>query len=68
MTFPKHIMTTAELARMGFPSKTLDAIAKEPEQNIAFRLRPDETSFGTQKNCRSESKIIWFVTKRGGNR
>ena len=39
MTFPKHIMTTAELARMGFPSKTLDAIAKEPEQNIAFRLR-----------------------------
>ena len=45
MTFPKHIMTTAELARMGFPSKTLDAIAKEPEQNIAFRLRPDGNVF-----------------------
>ena len=45
MTFPKHIMTTAELARMGFPSKTKDAIAKEPEQNIAFRLRPDGNVF-----------------------
>ena len=45
MTFPKHIMTTAELARMGFPSKTLNAIAKEPEQNIAFRLRPDGNVF-----------------------
>ena len=45
MTFPKHIMTTAELARMGLPSKTLDAIAKEPEQNIAFRLRPDGNVF-----------------------
>ena len=30
---------------MGFPSKTLDAIAKEPEQNIAFRLRPDGNVF-----------------------
>ena len=36
---------TPELARMGFPSKTLDAIAKEPEQNIAFRLRPDGNVF-----------------------
>ncbi len=68
MTFPKHIMTTAELARMGFPSKTLDAIAKSRNRISHFVSDRTETSFGTQKNCRSESKIIWFVTKRGGNR
>lgn len=39
MKFPKPVMTTSELGKMGFPVDVLREIAREPGQKIAFRLK-----------------------------
>lgn len=41
MKFPKPVMTTSELGKMGFPTALLREIAREPGQTIAFRMKPN---------------------------
>lgn len=58
MKYPKPVMTTAELNKMGFPAALLREIAKEPGQTIAFRMKPNGNIFwDTEKLQRRNEKF-----------
>ncbi len=45
MKYPKAVMSTAELQKMGFPYRKLLEIMREPGQTIAFRFVPKGTIY-----------------------
>lgn len=54
MNFPKPVMSTAELKKMGFPYRTLLAIMREKGQNIAFQFNKNGTIYWDTEKLKSK--------------
>ena len=54
MKFPKPIMSTAELKKMGFPYRTLLAIMREKGQTIAFKFNDNGTIYWDTEKLKSK--------------
>lgn len=53
MKFPKPVMSTPELKKMGIPKAILLAVRSERDQKIAFQMTPNGTVFwDTEKLAR----------------
>lgn len=57
MKFPKAVMSTPELKRMGIPKAILQAVRAEQGQKIAYQMTPNGTVFwDTEKLTRFMEK------------
>lgn len=54
MRFPKPVMTTPELKKMGFPYRTLLGIMREKGQNIAFQFNKNGTIYWDTEKLKSK--------------